>query len=152
VEIPFDIDQERQAEATVSQAQERTNLADMRVLLVEDNELNLEIAQELLEEEGAEVSVAMNGQEAVDCFLASPAGTFDVILMDVMMPVLNGYDATRAIRSCGHADAETIPIIAMTANAYEEDVKDALDAGMNAHVSKPIEIGKFFALLGQFKK
>jgi signal transduction histidine kinase/ActR/RegA family two-component response regulator len=152
VELTFDIDQSRQGIEEADEETGSTNIAGMNILLVEDNELNLEIAQEILEAEGANITVAMNGQEALDRFLAAPAGSFDVILMDVMMPVMNGYDATRAIRSSGHPDGADIPIVAMTANAYEEDVKEALSSGMNAHVAKPIDIGQFFTVLGQFKK
>jgi CheY-like chemotaxis protein len=151
VELAFDIDFEKKTETQVQEETENVNIAGMRILLVEDNELNMEIAQELLEAEGAKVSVSMNGQEALDKFLEMPAGSFDVILMDIMMPVMNGYDAARAIRASKHPDAATIPIIAMTANAYEEDVKAALNAGMNAHVAKPIDMEKFFAVISGFR-
>ena len=120
-----------------------------RILLVEDNELNLEIAVEILESEGAEVYQAVNGQIAVDLFSRNPEGTYDLILMDVMMPVMDGLTAARTIRALNRPDAATIPIIAMTANAFEEDRQKALDAGMNAHVSKPINVG---LLIGTINK
>jgi CheY-like chemotaxis protein len=124
----------------------------MKVLLVEDNELNMEIAEELLKEEGVDITQAVNGKEALDKFTSMPEGWVDAIIMDVMMPVMNGYDATRAIRSSEHPEAKTIPIIAMTANAYREDVEKAIDAGMNAHVAKPINVETLVQTLGRYKK
>lgn len=109
------------------------------VLLVEDNELNQEIAQYMLEEAGLEVKLAGNGKEAVEMFSASVPGTYQMIFMDVMMPVMNGYEASEAIRSLERKDASQIPIIAMTANAFAEDVKAAKEAGMNEHIPKPID-------------
>ena len=109
-------------------------------LIAEDNEINSEILLELLHIDGADGEVAENGQLAVELFLAADAGHFDAILMDVQMPVMNGYEATRSIRSMERADAKTIPIIAMTANAFAEDMKDAKDAGMNDHIAKPIDM------------
>lgn len=115
------------------------NIVGKRVLLVEDNELNQEIAQYMLQENGMEVTIASNGQEAVDMFRKASPDTYQIIFMDVMMPVMNGYEATRAIRSINRSDATQIPIIAMTANAFAEDVKAAMDAGMNEHITKPLE-------------
>ena len=112
----------------------------IQVLLVEDNELNMEIAEFLLEDEGAVLTKAWNGQEAVDIFKNSPDGTFDVILMDIMMPVMDGLTATRTIRGLMREEAERIPIIAMTANAFEEDRKRSMEAGMNGHVAKPLNM------------
>ncbi len=123
----------------------------MRVLLVEDNELNMEIAKEILEEEGVYITEAADGQMAVNLFTASEPGSYDAILMDIMMPVMNGYDATKAIRASKHPEAETIPIIAMTANAYREDVEMAKEAGMNAHVAKPIDVDLLLSILEQYK-
>lgn len=117
-------------------------LADVsgkRVLLVEDIELNQEIAKYMLESRGLEVTVAANGQEAVDLFSESELYAYDVILMDVMMPVMNGYEATRAIRGLERPDAADVPIIAMTANAFAEDIKASKDAGMNEHIAKPLD-------------
>jgi CheY-like chemotaxis protein len=126
-------------------------LQGMRVLLVEDNELNMEIAKEILEEEGVYITEAADGQMAVNLFTASEPGSYDAILMDIMMPVMNGYDATKAIRASKHPEAETIPIIAMTANAYREDVEMAKEAGMNAHVAKPIDVDLLLSILEQYK-
>ena len=111
-----------------------------RILLVEDNELNAEIAKTVLEDVGALITRAENGQQALELFKKKPAGTFDVILMDLMMPVMDGYTATRKIRELERSDAKKVPIIAMTANSFTEDVQASLDAGMNAHLSKPIVI------------
>ncbi len=115
-------------------------LKNRHFLVAEDNEINSEILLALLEGEGASCIVTENGRLAVDCFLASPPDTFDAILMDVQMPVMNGYDATREIRSSQRQDASSIPIIAMTANAFAEDVREAAEAGMNDHIAKPIDI------------
>jgi CheY-like chemotaxis protein len=123
----------------------------MKVMLVEDNELNMEIAREILTEEGLIITEAVNGQVAVDLFTTSPAGTFDAILMDVMMPVLNGYEATQAIRASAHPQAQTIPIIAMTANAYRQDVEKAKEVGMNDHVPKPIDIELLLSVLERYR-
>ena len=111
-----------------------------RLMLVEDNELNAEIAQMLLEDNGAVVTLVEDGRQALNLFQEKPEGTFDAILMDVMMPVMNGLDATKAIRKLKRPDAKTIPVIAMTANAFEEDVRKCLDAGMNAHLAKPLDM------------
>lgn len=115
------------------------DLTGLRVMLVEDNELNMEIAQFVLEECGVQVALAWNGKEALDLFVEKAEHSFDVILMDVMMPVMGGLDAARAIRASGKADAGTVPIVAMTANAYEEDRRAALEAGMDRHLAKPLE-------------
>ena len=115
-------------------------LTGRRVLLAEDNELNWEIAEELLTAEGLELDWAENGQICVEKFQAAQPGYYDGILMDLRMPVMTGYEAARAIRALDRSDAKTIPIIAMTADAFAEDVKKCLDAGMNAHVSKPIDV------------
>ena len=127
-------------------AQEETDEQDdnilqgMRFLCAEDNELNAEILTELLKIEGAECTICENGEEILKAFEQSAPGDYDMILMDVQMPVMNGYEATRAIRRSSHELAKTIPIIAMTANAFSEDIQHSLAAGMNAHVSKPVEM------------
>jgi CheY-like chemotaxis protein len=144
VELPFAINPEKTPPCA------NVSLEGLRVLVVEDNELNLEIAQELLSEEGVIVSTAENGQLGLDAFTSAPSGTFDVILMDVTMPVLDGYEATRAIRASDHPQATTIPIIAMTANAYAEDVAAAREAGMNDHVAKPIDLDRLLYILSQY--
>ena len=139
ITIPFKInedvarDEEKQEEVTAS-------IRGLNILLVEDNELNMEIAEFVIQSEGASVVKAWNGQEAVEAFEKSASGEFDVILMDVMMPVMNGYEATKMIRSMDRSDAKKIPIIAMTANAFVEDRIKSKEAGMNEHVSKPIDM------------
>lgn len=119
------------------------------LLLAEDNELNAEIAQILLEDEGASITLAKDGQEAIDIFGASEPGTYDAILMDVMMPKVDGLQATKIIRSMKRKDAGEIPIIAMTANAYDEDVRKCIDAGMNAHLAKPLQMQEVIATIAQ---
>ena len=115
-------------------------LKEMRFLCAEDNELNAEILMELLKIEGAECTICENGEKVLETFEQSAPGDYDMILMDVQMPVMNGYEATKAIRRSSHELAKTIPIIAMTANAFSEDIQHSLAAGMNAHVSKPVEM------------
>ena len=115
-------------------------LQGMRFLCAEDNELNAEILTELLKIEGAECTICENGEEILKAFEQSAPGDYDMILMDVQMPVMNGYDATKAIRRSSHELAKKIPIIAMTANAFSEDIQHSLAAGMNAHVSKPVDM------------
>ena len=121
-----------------------------RVLLVEDNELNREIAQAILEETGFLVETAPDGTDAVDMMKRAEEYYYDVILMDVQMPVMNGYEATREIRSLRRKDVKDLPIIAMTANAMDEDKETALKSGMNAHLAKPISVDLFIATLGKF--
>lgn len=122
------------------QAASEPTIEGCRLLLVEDNDLNAEIAATLLEGDGAYVSIAGDGAQALEAFAKSPAGTFDAILMDVMMPKMDGLAATRAIRALDRPDAARIPIIAMTGNAFQEDVQECLDAGMSAHLAKPIDM------------
>ena len=134
VPAPANVDQQPKKE------KEEANISDMNLLMAEDNELNAEIAQMLLENEGAMVTVVGNGQEAVKIFNEKEEGTFDAILMDLMMPVMDGLSATRKIRSMNRTDAKTIPIIAITANAFEEDEQKCMNAGMTAHLTKPLDI------------
>ena len=122
--------------------QDEISLEGLRVLAAEDNEINAEILLELLDIEKVRCEVFPNGKEALDCFVKAEPGEFDMIFMDVQMPVMDGYEATRQIRASSHPEARTIPIIAMTANAFEEDVQAALAAGMNAHIAKPIDMRK----------
>ena len=117
----------------------RIRLFGRRILLAEDNVLNSEIARSLLEMKHCEVEIVVNGAEAVESFAAAKPGYYDAILMDVRMPLMDGIEATRAIRAMRRADGKTIPIIAMTANAFQEDVKQTLESGMNVHLAKPIE-------------
>ena len=115
-------------------------LKGMRFLCAEDNELNAEILTELLKLEDAECTICENGEKILKAFEQSVPGDYDMILMDVQMPVMNGYEATKAIRRSSHELAKTIPIIAMTANAFSEDIQHSLAAGMNAHISKPVDM------------
>lgn len=120
-----------------------------RILLVEDNELNREIAKTILQETGVQVDEAINGKIALERFAASEPGTYDAVFMDIQMPVMDGYEAARCIRSCGHPQSRTIPIIALTANAFAEDIAKALTAGMNDHVQKPISYERLLAVFRQ---
>ena len=128
------------ASQTEKDEQDDSILQGMKFLCAEDNELNAEILMELLRIEGAECTICENGERVLETFEKSAPGDYDMILMDVQMPVMNGYEATKAIRRSSHKLAKTIPIIAMTANAFSEDVQHSLEAGMNAHVSKPVEM------------
>ena len=118
-----------------------------RILLAEDNELNQEIAVAILEEGGLEVEVAGNGQIAVEMLKKSEPGYYQLVLMDVKMPVMNGYEATKAVRKLENKELASIPIFAMTANAFEEDKREALNCGMNGHLAKPIDVDQLFKLL-----
>ena len=124
----------------------------MKVLLVEDNELNMEVAEFLLEREGIVVTKAWNGEEAVQTFTASKPGDFDVVLMDVMMPVKDGLDATREIRALEREDAKNIPIFAMTANAFADDIAHSRAAGMNEYIAKPLDIQRLRQTLFKYRK
>jgi CheY-like chemotaxis protein/anti-sigma regulatory factor (Ser/Thr protein kinase) len=123
-----------------------------RVLLAEDNEMNVEIEKTLLEMCNISVDVARNGQECVELFRRSPAGFYLAILMDIQMPILNGLEATRAIRKINHKDAKSIPVIAMTANAFSSDIGESIAAGMTKHIPKPIDMSVLFHLLKEFEK
>ncbi len=131
----------------LSEIPKEAQLNGLKVLAAEDNEINAEILLELLDIEGVKCDIASNGEEAYNKFVNSEAGQYDMIFMDVQMPVLNGYDATRKIRASSHPCAKTIPIIAMTANAFDDDVKNALDSGMNAHLAKPIDMDKLKVII-----
>ena len=138
IRVPFKIDPDADKREEPKNVSEKS-IKGLHVLLAEDNELNMEIAEFVLQNEGAEVTKAWNGQETVELFRKSESGEFDVILMDIMMPVLNGYEAARRIRSLDREDAKKIPIIAMTANAFTEDRIRAKEAGMDEHVAKPVD-------------
>ena len=125
----------------------RSKRREGRILLTEDNELNQEIAAAILSEAGFEVDVAENGQQAVETLQNAPAGYYQLVLMDIQMPVMNGYQAAQAIRSLPDPDLSSVPIIAMTANAFEEDKQAALKHGMNGHIAKPIDINILFDAL-----
>ena len=138
IRIPFRIDTDRK-DRTEAEEKTETSIQGLHVLLTEDNELNMEIAEFVLQNEGTVVTKAWNGQEAVDIFRKSSPGEFDAILMDIMMPVMNGYEAAKMIRSLDREDAKVIPIIAMTANAFIEDRMRAKEAGMDEHIAKPVD-------------
>ena len=138
IRVPFRIDTDRSERVETGEKQE-ASIRGMHILLAEDNELNMEIAEFMLQNEGAVVTKAWNGQEAVELFEKSRSGEFDAILMDIMMPVMNGYEATKMIRSLDREDAKEVPIIAMTANAFTEDRIRAKEAGMDEHVAKPVD-------------
>lgn len=143
VSLPFELAPAEEVAGHAEKGQETAaSIQGVSILLAEDNDLNMEIATELLQEEGAKVTQVWNGQEAVAAVENNPPGTFDVILMDVMMPVLDGLGAARAIRSLPREDAAQIPIVALTANAFFDDVKKCLAAGMDAHVAKPINVDR----------
>ena len=138
IRVPFKIDMNADKREKQKDVSEKS-IKGLHILLAEDNELNMEIAEFMLQNEGAEVTKAWNGQEAVELFRKSKPGEFDVILMDIMMPVMNGYEATKKIRSLDREDAKMIPIIAMTANAFTEDRLRAKEAGMDEHIAKPVD-------------
>ena len=140
IRIPFKIDLDADKREEQKDVSDGKSIKGLHILLAEDNELNMEIAEFLLQNEGAEVTKAWNGQEIVELFRKSEAGEFDVILMDIMMPIINGYEAAKRIRSLDREDAKKIPIIAMTANAFTEDRIRAKEAGMDEHVAKPVDV------------
>lgn len=151
VTLPFEIASEEDATGNIA-VDLQTGIQGVKILLVEDNALNIEIIAELLREQGAKVTCVHNGQEAVDVFSTHPQGSFDVILMDIMMPVMNGMEASKAIRKLERPDAETIPIIALTANAFVEDQKKSQAAGMNAHLTKPLNMGTMIRTITKLLK
>ena len=139
--IPFDIDPDAaQTMETEQPEAQNFSIVGRNILVVEDNDLNMEISRFLLENEGASVTEAWNGKEAVELFARSAPGHFDVILMDVMMPEMDGLEATRRIRAMDRPDARTVPIIAMTANAFSDDIQRSREAGVNEHLSKPLDL------------
>lgn len=148
VRIPFEIDPCPKKEMEVEE-QKEYSIEGTKILLVEDNDLNMEVAQYLLEEKGAIITKAWNGQEAVNFFTKSKPGEYDVILMDIMMPVMGGWEATRQIRRMQREDAATIPIIAMSANAFLDDIEHSKKAGMNGHVIKPLDMKVLIKTIGE---
>lgn len=148
IEIPFET--APQFESTPPEAGQKAAISGLKLLMAEDNDLNAEIAQMLLTDEGASVTVVGDGEQAVEMFRSNPPGTFDAVLMDIMMPVMDGLTATRTIRSLDREDAASIPIIAMTANAFQEDAQKCLEAGMNAHLAKPLDMNRITSTLAQF--
>lgn len=150
--LPFRICQPGELPPQAAKGLVPNELQGMRLLLVEDNTLNMEIAAFMLENAGAELTKAQNGQEALDIFRESPVSFFDAILMDVMMPVMDGYQATRAIRALERPDAAAVPIVAMTAHAFADDRQRAYEAGMTAHLAKPLESAVLIRTLQRWKK
>ena len=150
IEIPFQIDHNKQCEEHKKKEVKETSIKGVNVLLAEDNELNMEIAEFVLESAGAKVIKAFNGKEALEIFKASEQGEIDVILMDVMMPVMDGLEATRYIRRSNKENARDIPIIAMTANAFTEDRRRVLEAGRNEHLAKPLESEVLIEMIAKY--
>ena len=134
-------------EAVYKKITDEVSLEGVKVLLCEDNALNRRVAESMLKERGIQTVTAVNGKEAVDIFNSSDIGYFDIILMDIRMPVMNGLDATRMIREADRQDAKTIPVIALTANAYNDEIKLCKEAGMNNHISKPVNIQIFYSVI-----
>ena len=151
ITLPMQVDETWNMPPVNESLNVQSNIAGMCVLLVEDNEINCEIVEFMLKEAGAKVVTANNGKAAVDAFTISDPGTFDCVLMDLMMPVMSGYEATRVIRSLNRSDAKVIPIIALSANAFEEDIALAKDAGMNEHLAKPVDIKKMFQVMSRLR-
>ena len=152
ITLPVRVDDNWNRQPVDEKQEEQGDIAGMRVLLVEDNEINCEIVEYMLMDAGAEVVTVNNGKAAVDAFAASAVETFDCILMDLMMPVMSGYEAARVIRGLNRVDAQTVPIIALSANAFEEDIALAKDAGMNEHLAKPVDMHKMFQTMSQLRR
>ena len=153
ITIPFTVAQPQTVEKRAGNTDEKeTRIDGMRILMAEDNELNSEIAQILLTYAGATVTAVSNGKQAVEYFKNNPQGTFDVILMDIMMPVMGGMTATKIIRALDRPDAKTIPIIAITANAFAEDAQKCMEAGMNTHLAKPLDINRTVSVIAECVK
>ena len=151
VTLPIQIDGAQNTRPVDEEQNTQSNIAGMRILLVEDNEINCEIMEFMLKEADAKVVTANDGKAAVDAFTAADPGTFDCVLMDLMMPVMSGYEAARVIRGLNRPDAKSVPIIALSANAFEEDVAMAKAAGMNEHLAKPVDIKKMFQVMSRLK-
>ncbi len=152
IELAFDLDPAAQAQGAPAETVRDASLEGLRVLLAEDNELNAEIAVFMLEQQGASVDVAQNGQEALEMFRASLNGHYDVVLMDMMMPVMDGASAAKAIRLLARSDAKTVPIIAVTANAFSDDREHCAASGMNAHVAKPLNADELIAAIHESRR
>lgn len=148
ITIPFEVAEEPM-EIIEKKDAEEDSIQDLKLLLVEDNELNAEIAETILTDQGAKITLVSDGLQAVNIFRNNEPGTFDAILMDIMMPIMDGLTATKTIRALDRADAKTIPIMAMTANAFKEDEQKCLAAGMNAHLAKPLNIGEVISTIAR---
>lgn len=146
--VVFDVSEETPVNNVVEKKEEEIySLEGNRLLVVEDNPINAEIAQTVLEMEGVKSELANNGEEAIRMFEDREQGYYNAILMDIRMPVMDGLEATKRIRTLGRADSRSIPIIAMTANAFDEDMKKSIESGMNGHLTKPIDIEKLYKVL-----
>jgi CheY-like chemotaxis protein len=154
VTLPFEIDGSAPLTNADAAAKEfvKKDFTGTRILLAEDNDINVEIAKAIIEGIGIEVEVAEDGQVALDKFKNSAPGEYQCILMDIMMPNMNGYEATKAIRKLDRPDAQKVPVIAMTANAFADDIKNAMNAGMNAHIAKPIDADLLLETITKFIK
>ena len=152
ITLPFELAEESQIEQKIKETEAASTIQGLNLLLAEDNELNAEIAEMMLEDEGAVVTIVRDGKQAIEAFKNNPPGTFDAILMDMMMPVVDGISATKTIRAMQpeREDAGQIPIIAMTANAFEEDAQKCMNAGMNAHLAKPFQMKKVIAVICKY--
>ncbi len=146
--------QDPATDADINAHDSTPDIAGMHIIIAEDNELNMEIAKYILEDAGASVHSSYDGAQAVEAFSSAPPGTYDAILMDIMMPVMDGYEATRSIRGMGEVrpDAAEIPVIAMTANAFADDRRKSMEAGMNEHITKPIDIEKMISVIAEYKR
>ena len=151
VKLPFKIGKQDDLKPA-AQVKGDISFKGLRALVVEDNELNMEIAKYLLEEAGVQVIAAKNGQEALNIFEQSGEQEIDLILMDIMMPVMDGLEATRRIRTCTHPRGATVPIIAISANAFADDIQKAKNAGMNEHLAKPFEMEKVLRAISRYHK
>lgn len=151
ITLPIPVDQNWSGHPVQEERNVRGGIAGMHVLLVEDNEINCEIVEFMLRESGAEVTAVHDGKAAVKAFAASVPGTFGCILMDLMMPIMSGYEATRMIRGLDRPDATSVPILALSANAFEEDIALAKDAGMDMHLAKPVDIQKMIQIISRLR-
>lgn len=152
IKVPFELGADEYVQQKDSGTETDISLEHMKILMAEDNELNIEIAMFMLEEAGAEVTVARNGKEAYLTWQNAPIDCYDVILMDIMMPEMNGIQAAECIRKSNRQDAGRIPIVAMTANAFAEDIKRCRAAGMNDHLAKPLDIQKLYRTLARYHR
>ena len=152
VHLPLQLANENKNKSVNIVDEDYSILKEKRILLVEDNKLNSEIAKGLLEKKGVKVECAFNGEECIEKFTGSKENYYNLILMDIRMPIMDGLEATKSIRLLQRKDAKAIPIIAMTANAFDDDVEISKKAGMNAHLTKPIEIEKFYSTICEYLK
>ena len=149
ITIPFEIADAKPV-TPPAESDDKPDIKGLNLLLAEDNELNAEIAEMLLSDQGANITIVKDGRQAIDAFVNNPVGTYDAILMDIMMPVIDGINATKTIRALDRPDAKTIPIIAMTANAFNEDADRCIAAGMNAHLAKPLQMDKVLSTIAKY--